>query len=220
MNGQKTMNTVKVFQRIYIISALTALFASLFTVPVNAGYIEDRDGRTIIHVTVYKLPDPDDPSIRNKADLAALTLFKKRFPEIFRKKYRNEYIQNPEKYGKHNWDSVEIRLHAFSGITVPNVETDLLAIAGGMPPDVLYVNFRKSSLFISNDFLYPLDEYFAKMSEEEQNARVYPTIWPVIKRKGPNGKVHIWAMPYGGALGKLLFYRKDLFDQNQLHLLQ
>ncbi len=210
------MNTAQVFQFRLIKSLLITLIISVFNTAVNAGYIEEKDGKTIIHITVSRMPNPDDPSIHNKAKLACLNLFKKRFPEIFKKKYRDEYIKNPKKYGKHNWDNIEIRLHPFSGITVPNVETDLLAIAGGIPPDVLYINFRKSHLFISNDFLYPLDEYFAKMSQEEQNNRIYPSIWPVIKRKGPKGNVHIWAMPSGGALGKLLFYRKDLFDQNRI----
>ena len=197
-------------------TVLICLISYLLSSTLYAGKIEDKDGKTVIHITVYKLPDPDDPSIRNKADLACLNLFKKRFPEIFKNKYRDKYKDHPEKYGKHNWDNVEIRVHAFSGITVPNVETDLLAIAGGMPPDVLYVNFRKSDLFISNNFLYPLDKYFAQMTKEEWKERVYPSIWPVIRRKGPNGETHIWAMPFGGALGKLLFYRKDLFDQNNI----
>ncbi len=182
----------------------------------EAGHIEERDGKTIIHVTLHKLPDPEDPSVGNKASLASLNLFKKRFPQIFKDKYRDKYINNPEKYGNHSWDNVEVRLHSFSGIEVEGVETDLLAIAGGMPPDVLYINFRKSHLFIHNRFLYPLDEYFAEMTEAEQNERVYPSIWPVIKRKGPDGEQHIWAMPTGGALGKLLLYRKDLFTEKNI----
>ena len=49
------------------------------------------------------------------------------------------------------------------------------------------------------------------MTEEEY--RIHPKIWPVIRRKGPGGAEHVWAVPYGGALGKVLLYRKDLFDE-------
>ncbi|MDY7009324.1 MAG: extracellular solute-binding protein [Planctomycetota bacterium] len=51
------------------------------------------------------------------------------------------------------------------------------------------------------------------MSDEEINFRIHPKIWPVIRRKGPGGKTHVWAIPYGGALGKVLLFRKDLFDE-------
>lgn len=211
------MNIIQTNRSLLIRKALLCLIAwFIASMALYAGSIEEKDGKTIINVTLYSLPDPENPSIANKAELATLNLFKKRFPEIFKKKYLEKYKKNPDIYGKRSWENVEIRLQSFAGIQVTGVETDLLAIAGGMPPDVFYVNFRKSHLFISNDFLYPLDEYFATMDKKEQAERVYPSIWPVIKRKGPNGKVHIWAMPFGGALGKLLLYRKDLFDANNI----
>lgn len=183
---------------------------------VNGGYVENVKGKTVIHVKVYQLPDPGQMDGYNRSEVAAVKAFVKQFPEIFRKKYAAAYKANPRKYGKFNWDNVEIRLEPFSGIQVEGVETDLLAIAGGMAPDVLYINFRKSDNYIQNGFLYPLDEYFAKMSKEEIDFRINSKLWPVIKRIGPNGKEHIWAMPYGGALGKVLLYRKDLFDANGL----
>jgi hypothetical protein len=37
--------------------------------------------------------------------------------------------------------------------------------------------------------------------------------WPVIDREGPRGERHVWAIPYGGALGRVVLYRKDLFDK-------
>src|SRR5690606_18313954 len=50
--------------------------------------------------------------------------------------------------------------------------------------------------------------------QAEIDFRVHPKIWPVIRRKGPKGKEHVWALPYGGALGTVLLYRKDLFDRH------
>ncbi|MBT3381001.1 MAG: extracellular solute-binding protein [Lentisphaerae bacterium] len=179
-----------------------------------AGYIENRDGKTIIHVKVFGLPDPSNPATHNRAEVAGVRAFRARFPQIFAERYRETYRANPEKYGNHDWDNVEVELHKASGIRVEGVESDLLAIAGGLAPDVLYINFRKSDNYIQNSFLYPLDEYIDKMTQDELDFRVNRKIWPVIKRKGPDGTKRVWAFPYGGALGKVLLFRKDLFDSN------
>ncbi|MBN1270439.1 MAG: extracellular solute-binding protein [Kiritimatiellae bacterium] len=112
---------------------------------------------------------------------------------------------------------MRVELHRYSGIDVEGVESALLAIAGRVSPDVMYVNFRQSHTYISQGFLYPLDKpedgYLTGMTEEEQSFRVHPKIWPVIRRKGPAGRTQVWALPYGGALGKIVLYRKDLFDE-------
>ncbi|MFA6714510.1 MAG: extracellular solute-binding protein, partial [Victivallaceae bacterium] len=181
-----------------------------------AGYIEELNGKTIIHVKVYRLPDPTLTDAFNRAECAAVKAFVEKFPKIFARKYRTRYKADPAKYGNYNWNNVEIQLEQFSGIQVEGVETDLLAIAGGMTPDILYINFRKSDNYIRNGFLYPLDEYFGTMSQEQIDFRIHKKLWPVIKRKGPSGKEHIWAMPYGGANGHVLLYRKDIFDENGL----
>ncbi|PJB75903.1 MAG: hypothetical protein CO095_03205, partial [Armatimonadetes bacterium CG_4_9_14_3_um_filter_58_7] len=158
-----------------------------------------------------------NPDTANRADVAAVRVFREKFPEIFARRYRDKYKKNPQKYGYHNWDNVELELEQFSGIQVEGVEVDLLAIAGGVAPDVLYINFRKSDNYIQNEFLYPLDkpedDYLPSLSEEEVGIRIHPKLWPVIRRKGLDGQKHVWAMPYGGALGKVLLFRKDLFDR-------
>src|ERR1051325_5146405 len=184
----------------------------------RAGWIEDRDGKTVIHVKLFSLPDPSNTDTYNRAEVAAVRAFVQRFPKLFAEKYRVKYTANPAKYGRHNWDHVEVQLEEFSGIQVEGVETDLLAIAGGLAPDILYVNFRKSDNYIQNSFLYPLDKpedgYLTGMTNEEIAFRINAKLWPVIRRRGPNGERHVWAMPYGGALGRVLLYRKDLFDNN------
>lgn len=200
-----------------LIAGPVCLLLSFSLGPLQAGYIEDRDGKTIIHVTVFQLPDPTNTDTFNRAEVAGVQAFKKRFPAIFAARYRDKYKKNPQKYGRHNWDHVEIELQQFSGIQVEGVETDLLAIAGGMAPDVLYLNFRKSDNYIQNNFLYPLDKsedgYLTSMTPEEINFRIHSKLWPVIRRKGPDGQKHVWALPWGGALGKVLLFRKDLFDE-------
>ena len=197
--------------------AITACFLLAgWAAPAPAGWVEDRQGRTVIHVRSDVLPDPSDPSTASQAESAAVEEFKRQFPRIFAEKYRDRYRAHPEIYGRFNWDEVSVELERFTGIEVAGAEVDLLAIAGGVAPDVLYINFRKSDNYIRNQFLYPLDRpedgYLASMTEEELRFRVHPSLWPVLQRKGPAGEKHVWALPWGGALGKVLLFRKDLFD--------
>lgn len=105
----------------------------------------------------------------------------------------------------------DIKVEGFRGMETPGLAMDvgpLMAMAGGVAPDVLYVNFRISDSYISQHFLYPLDEYVEQWAKEEDlSKRIYPAVWPVIKREG-----HVWAIPYG-TLVMALVYRKDLFRE-------
>jgi ABC-type sugar transport system permease subunit/ABC-type glycerol-3-phosphate transport system substrate-binding protein len=200
-----------------LLSVLSLALAILFICPsARAGYIEEKDGKTIIHVTVSQLPDPTSVSTNQRADVEVVRQFRREFPKIFAEKYKAKYKANPEKYGNYNWDHVEIVLDRFSGIKVEGVESDLLAIAGDMASDILYINFRKSDNYISNGFIQPLDRYYKELTPKQIASRVHNKIIPVVHRKGPDGKVHWWTMPYGGLLGKILIYRKDLFDEYKI----
>lgn len=183
---------------------------------LHAGWVESKNGVTVIHVKIANLPDPSRMDTSTRADVAAVQQFKQRFAEIFARKYAARYKAHPEIYGDYNWDNVQVELHRFAGLQVENVETDLLAIAGDMAPDILYVNFRKSDTYIRNGFLYPMDEWLEDVPEAGLKQRVNERIWPVIRRKGLTGEKHVWAMPYGGALGKVLLFRKDRFDENNI----
>ncbi|MDD5697641.1 MAG: extracellular solute-binding protein [Victivallaceae bacterium] len=195
-----------------VLSILLLLSASI----VHAGYIEEKDGKTIIHVKVTYLPDPTSVATNVRADVEVVRQFRKEFPKIFARKYKAKYKANPEKYGNYNWDKVEISPERFSGIKVEGVENDLLAIAGGIAADILYINFRKSDNYIRNGFIQPLDRYYKELTPEQIAWRIHPKIMPVCRRKGPDGKMHWWTMPYGGLIGKSLIYRKDLFDEYKL----
>ena len=134
------------------------VLAVAFCATSHAGWIEDRDGKTIIHVKAWSLPDPTRTDTGTKAATAVLQEFVARFPAIFAERYRDRYKADPERYGEHNWDDVSIELHRFSGITIEGMGMDsgpLMAIAGGVAPDILYVNFRQSDTYIQEGFLYP-----------------------------------------------------------------
>ena len=186
----------------------------------RAGWIEALPDRTVIHVTVHDWmweeinPVRTDTSVR--ANVEAVREFRRRFPALFAERYRARYEADPARYGDRNWERVEVRVEKFSGLKVEGVETDLLAIAGRVPPDIIYLNFRKSDTYIQQGFLYPLDRpedgYFTAMSEAERDWRIHPKVAPVIRRVRA-GEEHVWAVPHGGAIGKVLIYRKDRFDE-------
>jgi len=182
-----------------------------------SGAVRQVNGVTVITVVVPTLPNPNDTSAAARAELAVIQQFEKDFPAMFQKKYQARYQADPARYGNFKWDKVAVQLLPFSGLKVEGVESDLMAIAGGNPPDVLFVNFRKSDNYIRNGFLYPLDkvgdQYYEALSDTEKAERIHPRILPVIYRKGPSGEKHVWALPTGGFIGRVLAYRKDLFDE-------
>lgn len=202
--------------------ALIAFFASIFALVsvVEAGWIEERDGETIIHVEAWTLPDPSRTDTATRAKVAVLKAFIEKFPQVFAERYREQYRSNPQKYGSYNWDQISVEMHRFTGISIEGMGMDsgpLMAIAGGVSPDILYVNFRQSDTYIQEGFLYPLDKpedgYVSSLDPESWAFRVHPKVEPVIRRKGTSGKKQVWALPSGGVLGKVMLYRKDLLDR-------
>ena len=205
--------------------SLYFIVISLLALPLRAGKVESRDvveedgshiRRTVVTVVSWSLPDPTRTDTNTRAQVAVVKEFVKRYPQIVQEKYRAKYEAEPEKYGRFDWSSVAVELVPRSGIQVEGSSMDsgpLMAIAGGVAPDIMYVNFRQSDTYIQEGFLYPLDKeedgYFAGLSEEERSFIYHEKVMPVVKRKGPGGE-HVWAMPTGGLLGKVFLYRKDL----------
>jgi len=183
----------------------------------HAGWVEDAGGKTIIHVKLWQLPDPALTDTATRAQAAVVKEFVHAFPQIFAERYRDKYKANPRKYGRHNWDNVEIELHQFTGILLGGVDSMLLAIAGRVSPDVMYVNPLASGTYIREGFLYPLDKpedgYLTALTAEEKRLRIHPKIEPIIHREGPDGDMHTWALPFGGTMGKVALYRKEVFDK-------
>ena len=152
----------------------------------SSSKVADQDK---VILKVFELPDPKSSSPFKVADMEVLKAFGKKFPHI--------------------------ELRAFSGISIEGQAMDskpLMAIAGGVSADVIYVNFRQSDTYIQNGFLYPMDEYMVELTPEEKKLRIPDPIWPVIKRAGEDGKEHVWALPKGAEV-RVLAYRKDLFQK-------
>ena len=179
------------------------------------GQVVLEDGAPVVEVVIHNwvLPDATRNDPMSRANLAVVRAFREAYPDIVRERYAERYRADPDTYGAYDWERVRVRPRKFTGIRVEGVESDLLAIAGGVAPDVVYLNFRRSDTYIRQGFLAPLDAYLAELSEAELSERVHPKVWPVIRRPGPDGETHTWALPYGGLLGKGLLYRKDRFDE-------
>lgn len=141
-----------------------------------------------IILKVFELPDPKAADAFSRADRAVIEAFKAKYPNI--------------------------ELRSFSGIKIENMDLDagpLMAIAGGVSPDIIYVNFRQSATYIEKGFLYPLDEFVKYVDQDELNYRIYDPVWPVVKRKKEKDSIdHIWTIPYE-TLVRVLMYRKDMF---------
>lgn len=214
-NGYFSWEFPKMIRLVHVFLAALLLLASGGRASASGRVFEEK-GTTVIEIVVASLPDPFDNAPGSQATRAVIANFIRAFPAIFRERYEQKYREDPQTYGRFNWDRVQVRLRPFSGLQIEGVASDLMAIAGGTAPDILYINFNKSDTYIRNGFLYPLDAYLAELTPEEQADRIAPKIWPVIRRKGPTGEVRTWALPFGGALGRVLVYRKDLFDAKDL----
>ncbi len=116
----------------------------------------------------------------------------------------------------------------------------LMAIAAGIPPHGIYVNFRQSSTYLTQGFLEPIEVLLARVLSQREDVReivagdrwkadpdeaevasalqliherVPEPAWPVVYREDESGRglgKHVWAVPTG-TLVMGLHYRKDLF---------
>ena len=201
-----------------LVLATTLLLLPLLASPASAGWLEQTPSGPALNLTLFDLPDASrtDPSTR--AELAVQRAFLATAPSLLRARQ----AADPDRYGPLDLSALSLRLHRFSGIQVEGIESTLLAIAGNVAPDVLYVNFRQSDTYIRQGFLHPLDlpedRYFSALSADEITHRIHPKIEPVIHRPGPDGTPHVWAMPGGPPLGRVVLYRRDLFEAAHLPL--
>ncbi len=177
-----------------LLSAMMLIFASLAI--ANNEITSGVDANGVVHVRVWDLAQSAGKSPSSAASWAILKAFEKKYPNI--------------------------KLHSASGLELPGVGNKmdigpLMAISGGIAPDVLYVNFRKSASYIDNEFLYPLDEYIdeytKKVGKKEAQYLINPALMKVVNRYGPiKGKKvkKIWMIPQEPVVMTMI-YRKDLF---------
>lgn len=101
----------------------------------------------------------------------------------------------------------EIRVENTEVLSMQNVgnNSDLLAIAGGIAPDVQSLYYQMMHSYIGQNFLAPVDEYIEKWDKKDI---VPEQLWPVVT--GEDGKrygfIYTWPTVF-------IAYRKDLFEE-------
>jgi multiple sugar transport system permease protein len=98
-----------------------------------AGAAERRNGKIVLRC--WGVPTTSG-NVNSLAEFKALEAFQEQFPHV-------EPIP-----------STGLEIQGKTQDMVP-----LMQIAGDIPADVMYVNFRQSQTYVSNRFLYPLDKY-------------------------------------------------------------
>ncbi len=106
----------------------------------------------------------------------------------------------------------DVVLRKASGINIPQIggsAATLMAIAGGVAPDVLECSEEDIPNFVEQNFLLPLDEYLKDIPEEALLERAPRQVWDETRWVGPDGKKHIYVLP-GGYSVSALKIRRDL----------
>lgn len=201
--------------------AIGWVFAFLVAVTVGVGCSADElstagaDSQQKVTLVCQGVPEPEQTDPLAMVRRAALQAFLKANPDI-----DVEPFVMPEVTGSAAMDS-----------------GPLMAIAAGIPPQVIYVNFRQSSTYIEHGFLEPIDVLLARVRsprpevrqtdgagrwvadptpDEVQQAvalireRVPELAWEVVNQNDGRRR-HVWALPMNVRVAGL-FYRKDLFQ--------
>lgn len=89
-------------------------------------------------------------------------------------------------------------LRKVSGIRIPQIDSTgmvLMAIAGGVAPDVLAFGSDSVDDYVQQDFLVPLDDYVRDLDPAEMYARAPKAVWDAARIRGPDGAEHLYAIP-------------------------
>ena len=163
----------------------------LFTLLVAMLLVRTGQGEEVVTLKVYvdALPMPGSARAENVAKQQIIQRFEELHPNI------------------RITSSQGLRIEGKGDEIIP-----LMQIAADISPDVIYVMFKNSDSYIQQRFLMPLDRFIEQMPKEELDERVPPPAWQVIKRPGPDGKTHVWAMPYSTEVMALTFQRDAMRD--------
>ncbi len=128
----------------------------------------------------FNVPRKDEPGVAARADRAIIDAFLARHPNI--------------------------KLELVSGITLQGSAWEsglLMAMAGGVGPDVIYVCFRTLYSYVDQGFLLPLDDFIAR--DPSVMKKLHPNVVSALRQEG-----HVYTVPYAQYV-QALYYRKDLF---------
>jgi ABC-type sugar transport system permease subunit/ABC-type glycerol-3-phosphate transport system substrate-binding protein len=195
----------------------TLLFVALLVVSAPAAFANEVPPAKV-SIRVERLPEDKDQRITAVAVRAVIRQFVKENPDV---------------------DIQPFTMPIVTGGTAAD-SGPLMAIAAGVPPHVMFLNFRRSSTYISQGFLEPLEPLLARVlstnprvREADANgkwledpspdeiakaldiirSRVAKPVWPVVYHADDSGRIpgeHAWTIPTTNLIVALL-YRRDMF---------
>jgi len=101
----------------------------------------------------------------------------------------------------------EVNVISAAGLTMEGAgnSSQLLAIAGGVGPDVFSIYYQQTHSYIEQGFVAPVDEY---LKTWEGSKAIPEQLWPVVTGRDAKryGAIYTWPTLY-------LVYRRDLFEE-------
>ena len=170
---------------------VTFATAMAFVLPASAlpaAVADEQPARITLRVGNFKLK-PGGAGIGNRINARIVRNFRQRHPGIDIK------------------PATGIVMRGMSQEIAP-----MMQIAGNIPPDLLFVDLRKSESYISQGLLEPLDDLIGDALLADLKRRLHPRLWDVIHRRGPDGEKHIYCLPVEHVLNALLYRRDWLRD--------
>ncbi len=98
--------------------------------------------------------------------------------------------------------------------------TTVMMVAGGIAPDVMWMNFRSTDTFVRKGMIAPLNEFLDRETPEERARileRIPQQVLPVVNRVGPSGKRQIYGLP-SNFMFTGLYFNIELFRRAGLPL--
>jgi len=139
---------------------------------------------------LWYVPDTASPTAEGKANARIIERFRELHPHV--------------------------EMQGTAGIRIPQIGSTaalLMSIAGGIAPDVVESESAELHTFVQQGFLLPLDDYLRAIPEAERYERAPKRVWDGARMVGPDGKEHVYAVPWGYSV-TCIKVRRDLASRN------
>lgn len=163
------------------------VMSTLLVFPADAGTAKKKEDVTIMFTGMYV--SESSPKIE----------------------WRANYLITKKFFAEHPWMHVKFitSLVLPGGMNVQGADMTM-SMVGDAAPDVFYLQSEDLSRSVSQGFLMPLDDYVKNWPEADR--RLKGSIRDMCSRIGPDGKKHIYALPFAVGSECLLYNRKRFRD--------
>lgn len=166
----------------------------LLVLVISCGGVSCPGAEGGVRLRVQGLPNSVDTSPANLANWRVVEAFEKRHPNI--------------------------RLVAAEGLQIEGIVPEavtIMAIAGGVAPDVLALNFRSMDSFVRQGMVAPLEEFLKREPDggEAILNRILPQVRGVVERRGPDGAQRIYGLP-NALMVRGVYFNRERFRASGL----